>query len=50
MFASWKESYDKRSQHIKKQPQHFPNKGPYSQNYGFTSSHVWMWELDHKEC
>ena len=25
------------------------NKGPYSQSYGFSSSHVWMWELDHKE-
>ena len=25
------------------------DKGPYSQNYGFSSSHVWMWELDHKE-
>ena len=28
---------------------HFVNKGPYSQNYGFSSSHVWLWELDHKE-
>ena len=28
---------------------HFANKGPYSQSYGFSSSHVWMWELDHKE-
>ena len=28
----------------------FPdNKGPYSQSYGFSSSHVWMWELDHEE-
>ena len=27
----------------------FANKGPYSQNYGFSSSHVWMWELDHEE-
>ena len=26
-----------------------PNKGPYSQSYGFTSGHVWMWELDYKE-
>ena len=25
------------------------NKGPYSQSYGFSSGHVWMWELDHKE-
>ena len=36
-------------QHIKKQRHHFANKGEYSQNYGFSSSHVWMWELDHKE-
>ena len=34
---------------IKKQKHHFGNKGLYSQNYGFSSSHVWMWELDHKE-
>ena len=27
-----------------------PTKGPYSQSYGFSSSHVWMCELDHKEC
>ena len=34
---------------LKKQRHHFPNKGPYSQSYSFSSSHVWMWELDHKE-
>ena len=34
---------------IKKQRHHFANKGPYSQSYGFSSSHVWMWELNHKE-
>ena len=34
---------------IKKQRYHFGNKGPSSQSYGFSSSHVWMWELDHKE-
>ena len=28
----------------------FSEKGPYSQSYGFSSSHIWMWELDHKEC
>ena len=39
----------KARQHIKKQRYHFANKGPYSQSYGFSSSHVWMWELDHKE-
>ena len=36
-------------QHIKKQRHYFADKGEDSQNYGFSSSHVWMWELDHKE-
>ena len=44
--APWKESYDQPRQHIKKQRHYFANKGPSSQNYGFSSSHVWMWELD----
>ena len=35
--------------HIKKQRHSFANKGPSSQGYGFSSSHVWMWELDYKE-
>ena len=34
---------------MRKQRHHFADKGPYSQSYGFSSSHVWMWELDHKE-
>ena len=34
---------------LKKQRHYFANKGPYSQSYGFSSSHVWMWELDYKE-
>ena len=33
-------------QHINKQSHYFANKGPYSQSYGFSSSHVWMWEVD----
>ena len=49
MLASWKESYDKPRERIKKQRHHFANKGPYSQSYDFSSSHIWMWELDHKE-
>ena len=49
MFAPWKKSYDKPRQHIKKQRHYFSNKGPSSQGYSFSSSHVWMWELDHKE-
>ena len=48
-FAPWKKSYDKHKPQIKKQKQHFANKGPSSQSYGFSSRHVWMWELDHKE-
>ena len=40
---------DKPRQCIKKQRHYFANKGPYSQNDGFSRSHVWMWELDHKE-
>ena len=47
--CSLEEKYDKPRQHIKKQSHHFADKGPYSQRYGFSSSHVWMWELDHKE-
>ena len=43
------ESYDKPRQCIKRQRHLFADKGPYSQSYGFSSSHVWMWELDHKE-
>ena len=34
---------------IKKQRHYFANKGPSSQSYGFSSSHVWMWKLDYKE-
>ena len=48
MFAPWQESYDTPRQHIKKQRHHFSNKALYSRSYGFSSSHVWMWELDHK--
>ena len=36
---------------LKKQGHYFANKGPSSQSYGFSSGHVWVWELDHKaEC
>ena len=49
MLAPWKKSYDKPRQCIKKQKHHFANKGLYGQSYGFSSSQVWMWELDHKE-
>ena len=48
-LAPWKKSYDKCRQCIKNQKHHFVDKGPYSQSYGFSSTNVWMWELDHKE-
>ena len=41
-FASWKESYQKPAEYIKKQRHHFDDKGPYSQSYGFSSNHVQM--------
>ena len=47
--APWKKSYDQARQHIKKPRHHFVDKGSCSQSYGFSSSHVRMWELDHKE-
>ena len=46
---SLKESYDQPRQHIKKQRHYFVNKGPSSQSNGFSSSHVWMWDLNYKE-
>ena len=49
MLTPWKESYDQPRQHIKKQRRYFVNKDPSSQGYGFSSGHVWMWELDYKE-
>ena len=49
MIAPWKKSYDKPRQCIIKQRHLFANNGLYSQSYEFSSSQVWMWELDHKE-
>ena len=48
-LAPWKKSYDQPKQHIKKQRHYFAHKGLFSHSNGFSSSHVWMWELDHKE-
>ena len=45
MFAPWKNSYDQPRQHIKKQRHYFANKSQSSQSYGFSCSHVWMWNL-----
>ena len=49
MLAPWKKSYDQPRQYIKKQRHYFTNKGPSSQSYDFSSSHIWMWELSQKE-
>ena len=49
MFAPWKKSYDLPRQHIQEQRHYFANKVPFSQEYGFSSGHVWMWELDCEE-
>ena len=45
----WKKSYDQLRQHIKMQIHHFADKGLSSQSFGFSNSHVWIWELDHKK-
>ena len=49
MLTPWKKSYDQPRQHTKKQRHYFANKGPSSQSYDFSSCHVWMWQLHHKE-
>ena len=48
-LAPWKKSYDQPRQDIKKHRCYFAKKGPFSQSYGFSRSHVWMWKLDYKE-
>ena len=50
MLTPWNENYDQPRQHIKKQRHYFANKGLSSQGYGFSSSHIWMWELDYKKA
>ena len=49
MLAPWKKNYDQPRQHVKKQRHYFASKVPSSQSYGFSSSHVRMWELHYKE-
>ena len=48
-LTPWKESYDQPRQHTEKQKHYFFHKGLSSQGYGFSSGHVWMWELDCEE-
>ena len=49
MLAPWKKRCDKPTQNIKKQRHYFVDKGLYSQSYGFSNSHLQIWELDRKE-
>ena len=49
MLAPWKISYDQPRQYITKQRHYLPTKDLSYQSYGFSSSHVWMWELEYKE-
>ena len=49
MLAPWKKSHDQPRQYTKNQRHYFTDKGPSSQSYGFSSSHVWIWKLDYKE-
>ena len=45
MLAPWNENYDTV---YEKQNHHFSDNGPYGQNYGFSSSHVWVWDVGYK--
>ena len=47
--CSLEKSYEQPDSILKKQRRYFANKGPASQSYGFSSSHVWMWKLHYKE-
>ena len=46
MLSPWKKSYDQTKQLLKSRD--ITNKVPSHQNYGFSSSYIWMWELDYK--
>ena len=47
--ATWKKNYDNLDSTLKKYRHHFANKGLFSQSYGFSSSHVRIWESDYRE-
>ena len=49
MLTPWKKSCDQPRQSIKEQRHHFADRGLYDQSYGFSSIHVQLWQLDHKE-
>ena len=46
---SLEKKLDQPRQHIKKQRHYFANKSLSSQRYGFSSNHIWTWQLDYKE-
>ena len=48
-LAPWEKTCDQPRQHIEKQRHYFADKGLSSKSYGFSSSHVWMWVVGHKE-
>ena len=50
ILTPWEKSYDQTRQYIKKQRYYFANKGLSSQGYGFSRSHVWIWELEYKKA
>ena len=49
LSRTWLKWLSSSRQHIKEQRHYLANKGPSSQSHGFSSSHVWLWELDYKE-
>ena len=49
MLVPWKKSQDQPRQHTKKQRHYLASKSLSSQSFVFSSSHVWLWELDYKE-
>ena len=48
-LTSWMKSYDQPRQHVKKQRHYFADKGSSSQRYVFSSSYVWISDLNYKE-
>ena len=47
-LSPWDKSYDQYRQRIKKQRHYYADKDLYNQSYDFSSSFVWVWEMDHK--
>ena len=49
MLTPWKKIYDQARENVIRQKHYFANKSPSNQGFGFSSSHVWIWELEYKE-